>query len=60
MSGVLSANGAQGVFFMGNMFDLSGRVAIVSGTASGMGEAMARTFAEYGADLVLLDMNTAG
>ena len=45
---------------MGNMFDLSGRVAIVSGTASGMGEAMARTFAEYGADLVLLDMNTAG
>ncbi|HQY26349.1 MAG TPA: SDR family NAD(P)-dependent oxidoreductase, partial [Thermoflexales bacterium] len=45
---------------MSNMFDLSGRVAIVSGTASGMGEAMALTFAENGADLVLLDMNTAG
>ncbi|MBP7600977.1 MAG: SDR family NAD(P)-dependent oxidoreductase, partial [Thermoflexales bacterium] len=45
---------------MGNMFDLSGRVAVVSGTASGMGEAMAMTFAENGADLVLLDMNTAG
>ncbi len=45
---------------MGDMFDLSGRVAIVSGTASGMGLAMATTFAQYGADLILLDMNTAG
>lgn len=43
-----------------NLFDLTGRVAIVSGTASGMGEAMATTFAAYGADLILLDMNTAG
>ena len=42
------------------MFDLSGRVAIVSGTASGMGQAMATVFAEAGADLVLLDVNTAG
>jgi NAD(P)-dependent dehydrogenase (short-subunit alcohol dehydrogenase family) len=43
-----------------DMFDLSGRVAIVSGTASGMGQAMATVFAEAGADLVLLDVNTAG
>lgn len=43
-----------------NMFDLTGRVAIVSGTASGMGQAMATVFAEAGADLVLLDINAAG
>ena len=43
-----------------NMFDLSDRVAIVSGTASGMGQAMATAFAEAGAHLILLDINTAG
>lgn len=43
-----------------NLFDLTGRVALVSGTASGMGQAMATVFAEAGADLVLLDLNTAG
>ena len=43
-----------------NMFDLTGRIAVVSGTANGMGQAMATVFAEAGADLVLLDINTAG
>ena len=43
-----------------NMFDLTGRVALVTGTASGMGQAMATVFAEAGADLMLLDVNTAG
>ena len=43
-----------------NMFDLTGRVALVSGTANGMGQAMAIVFAEAGADLVLLDIDTAG
>ncbi len=43
-----------------NMFDLTDRVAIVSGTASGMGQAMATAFAEAGAHLILLDINTAG
>ena len=42
------------------MFDLTDRVAIVSGTASGMGQAMATAFAEAGADVMLLDLNTAG
>lgn len=45
---------------MTNLFDLTDRVAIVSGTASGMGQAMATAFAEAGAHLVLLDMNTTG
>jgi len=43
-----------------NMFDLSDRVALVSGTASGMGQAMATVFAEAGAHVILLDVNTAG
>ena len=42
------------------MFDLTDRVALVSGTASGMGRAMATVFAEAGAHVVLLDVNTAG
>jgi len=42
------------------MFDLTDRVALVSGTASGMGQAMATIFAEAGAHVVLLDLNTVG
>ena len=42
------------------LFDLSGRVALVSGGASGMGRAMATAFAEVGANLVLADINTEG
>ncbi len=42
------------------IFDLSGRVALVSGAASGLGRAMALAFGEAGADLMLADINTAG
>ena len=35
------------------LFDMSGRVALVSGAASGLGKAMAIAFAESGADLML-------
>lgn len=42
------------------LFDLSGRVALVSGAASGMGRAMSIGLAECGADLVLADINAAG
>lgn len=42
------------------LFDLTGRVALVSGAASGMGRAMSIAFAESGADLVLADINAAG
>ena len=45
---------------MGSLFDLSGRVALVSGAASGMGRAMSIALAEQGADLMLLDLNDAG
>ncbi len=39
------------------LFDLSGRVALVSGAGSGMGRAMAIGFAEVGADLMLIDID---
>lgn len=42
------------------MFDLTDRVAAVTGTASGMGRAMATALAEAGASLLLLDRNTEG
>ena len=42
------------------MFDLSGRVSLVSGAASGMGKAVALAVAEAGSDIVLADINEAG
>jgi NAD(P)-dependent dehydrogenase (short-subunit alcohol dehydrogenase family) len=42
------------------LFDLTGRAALVSGAAQGMGRAMALALAEAGADLMLADINTAG
>ena len=42
------------------LFDLSGRVALVSGAASGMGRQMSIGFAEVGADVVLADINSVG
>jgi NAD(P)-dependent dehydrogenase (short-subunit alcohol dehydrogenase family) len=43
-----------------HLFDLSGRVAVVSGAAQGMGRAMATALAEAGADLLLADLNVDG
>jgi NAD(P)-dependent dehydrogenase (short-subunit alcohol dehydrogenase family) len=43
-----------------SLFDLSGRVAVVSGAARGMGRAMALALAEHGADLLLVDRNAEG
>ena len=37
-----------------SMFNLKGRVAVISGASSGLGRQMATAFAEAGADLVLL------
>lgn len=43
-----------------SMFDLTGKVAVVSGAAQGMGQATSLAMAEYGADVVLVDRNIAG
>jgi NAD(P)-dependent dehydrogenase (short-subunit alcohol dehydrogenase family) len=42
------------------LFDLSGKVAVVSGAASGMGRAMSIALAEAGADVLLVDIDEAG
>src|SRR6516164_7930612 len=36
-----------------NLFDLTGKVALVTGGSKGLGKAMARGFAEAGADVVI-------
>lgn len=43
-----------------DLFDLSGRVAIVSGAARGMGRAMSLALAEAGADILLVDRDVEG
>lgn len=42
------------------LFDMSGRVAAVTGAASGLGLAMAQVLADAGACVVLLDVDAAG
>jgi gluconate 5-dehydrogenase len=41
----------------GGLFDLSGRVAVVTGTSRGLGQVFARALAHHGADLVLTSRN---
>jgi len=43
-----------------HLFDLSGRVAVVTGAASGLGQAMALGLARFGANVVTSDINDAG
>src|SRR4051812_13219459 len=42
------------------LFDLSGKVALVSGAAQGLGRSMALALADAGADLLLVDRNEDG
>jgi NAD(P)-dependent dehydrogenase (short-subunit alcohol dehydrogenase family) len=42
------------------MYDLSGKVAIITGGASGMGRASSLLFAQAGANVVVADLNEAG
>lgn len=44
----------------GGLFDLQGRVALLTGAAGGLGQSIAETLAHYGADLVLADINRPG
>lgn len=39
---------------MAHLFDLSGQTALVTGAASGIGQAMALALAEAGADIILI------
>jgi NAD(P)-dependent dehydrogenase (short-subunit alcohol dehydrogenase family) len=42
------------------LFDLNGRVAVVTGGASGLAQAIAIGFARFGADVAVADINDAG
>ena len=42
------------------LFDLSGKVAVISGAAQGMGQATALAVAQAGADVMLVNRNLAG
>jgi NAD(P)-dependent dehydrogenase (short-subunit alcohol dehydrogenase family) len=44
---------ANGGLTMGTRFDLTGKVVVVTGGSRGLGLAMARAFAEHGADVVI-------
>jgi NAD(P)-dependent dehydrogenase (short-subunit alcohol dehydrogenase family) len=44
---------------MNKLFDLTGRVAVVSGAAQGLGRSMALALADAGADVMLVDRNSA-
>lgn len=43
-----------------SLFNLTGKVALVTGVAQGLGQAMATALAEAGADVLLVDRNEAG
>jgi len=46
--------------FAGKLFDLSGKIALVTGAASGLGKMIAYGLARYGADVVVADVNLQG
>jgi len=45
---------------MSPLFDLTGKIAVVSGAASGMGKAASHALAAHGATVIILDRNQAG
>ena len=43
-----------------DLFSLDNKICIVSGAASGMGKQISLGFAEYGASVILVDINIEG
>lgn len=62
MLGKRSRNGLdnEGIHRKGRFMKLEGKVAIVTGAGSGIGEATAKLFAQEGARVVVLDVNAEG
>lgn len=51
---------SRGISLTQSLFDLTGKVAVISGAASGLGRASALALASHGADLLLADLNEDG
>jgi len=61
VAGVLDESSSDDDWYMTmKLFDLNGKVAVVSGAAQGMGRATALAVAECGADVMLVDRNLDG
>ena len=52
-----AGKGINGRMIMLDLFSLKGKVAIVTGAAQGIGREIALGFAQYGADIVAVDLN---
>src|SRR5689334_8579114 len=50
----------RSTFMPSSLFDLTHKVAVVTGAAQGMGRAMAMALSEAGASLMLVDRNESG
>ncbi|MEQ1899211.1 MAG: SDR family oxidoreductase [Devosia sp.] len=46
--------------YTSNLFDIRGRIAVITGAGSGLGAAIATGYAQLGAKVVLADINAAG
>ena len=54
--GIILCDGSimKGRIFMKNLFDLSGKVALITGASSGLGVQFANVLADFGADVIIL------
>jgi NAD(P)-dependent dehydrogenase (short-subunit alcohol dehydrogenase family) len=60
MEGKMREEGGEPMGRGRGMFDLSGRVALVTGGASGLGKVFCEALAEFGADVAIADIDEAG
>lgn len=57
---ILDRQGGMNMLPDKNLLDMNGKVAIITGAASGIGLGVSKMLAEYGASVAMLDMNEKG
>ena len=55
-----SSSQSKRTYILANPFDLSGKTAVITGAAGGIGAAISKTLAEAGAHVLVADVNKAG